>query len=177
MSKHTRRAVLAGIAAAPALAAPALAAHAGNDVRLRELWAQYLEKFAAERAIDAAIVPTRAAYDAEEVGGAAANHLSEANQPLWIKHGLDRLYEDWNAAGELVEEIVEAILEEEAEGLFGIGVKLAALPADGNCRDPAHDHEDAIISALTEIDRLIGSTFVSSFKVLHMDEVDDGAVS
>jgi hypothetical protein len=34
--------------------------------------------------------------------------------------------------------------------------------------DPAPDHEDAIISALGEIDRLIGTTFVSSFSV-HVD--------
>jgi hypothetical protein len=176
MSKsHSRRAVLAGIATAPALAAPALA-HQAGDTRLRELWAQYLEKFAAERAIDAAIDPARAAYDAEEVGGASASHLSEANHPLWKKHGLDRLHDAWNAAGELVDETVEAIREEEAEGLFGIGVKLAALPADGGSRDPVPDHEDAIVSALTEIDRLIGSAFVSSFSV-HMDEADDEAVS
>lgn len=164
MSNHSRRAVLGGIAAVPALAAPALA-HPAGDARLRDLWAKYLEHFAAEQAISAAIVPARAAYDAEEIGGPAASHLSEANRPLWKRHGLDRLYDDWNDAVERVDETIEAIQGEQADGLFGIGAKLAALPSDGNCRDPAHDHEDAIISALTEIDRMIGSTFVSAFSV------------
>jgi hypothetical protein len=97
MSTHSRRAVLAGIAASPALAAPALASQ--GDTRLRELWALYQEKLAAEQAIQASIMPARAAYDAEEVDGAGASHLSKANQPIWEKHGLDRLYEDWNDAG------------------------------------------------------------------------------
>jgi hypothetical protein len=146
----------------------------GQRCRLRELWAQYLEKLTAEKAIHAAIVPARAAYDAEKVRG---DHDSKANRLIWERYGLDRLHDAWNEANERTEETVQAILEEEAEGLFGIVVKIAALP-DGDCRDPAHDHEDAIVSALTEIDRLISSTFVSSFSVLHMDEDgEDGAVS
>jgi hypothetical protein len=107
-----------------------------------------------------------------------SGHHFEACRPLWKKHGLDRLYDAWNAAGEQADETAEAIREEEAEGLFGIGVKLAALPVDGNCRDYAPDHEDAIIAALGEIDRMIGTTFVSSFSV-HVyahDEAEEMAV-
>jgi hypothetical protein len=67
MSKHTRRAVLAGIAAAPALAAPALA-NETSDVRLRELWPQYLKDLAAELAAHAAMELPRAAYEADQPG-------------------------------------------------------------------------------------------------------------
>jgi hypothetical protein len=172
-STTSRRAVLAGIAASPALAAPALASHA-SDARLRELWAQYLEHLAADQAACLAMAMARAAYDAEEPPcppNVLPFHHSEAFRPLWKKRGLDRLFAAWNAAGERADEIVKAIREEEAEGLFGIGVKLAALPVDGNARDDAPDHEDAIVSALSEIDRMIGTTFVSSFSVhIHNDD-------
>jgi hypothetical protein len=172
----SRRSVLAGIAAAPALAAPVLAGDAG-DVRLRELWAQYLDQVAAERAAHFAIVLPRAAYDAEEPpcppNVVLGDHLA-ACRPLWEKHGLDRLYAAWSAAIDRMGETAEAIREQEAEGLFGIGVKLAALPAAGNARDSAPDHEEAILSALSEIDRLIGTSFVASFSV-HIPRYDVAA--
>jgi hypothetical protein len=174
MRNITRRGAvnaLVGAAATPALAAPALAARSG-DAKLRELWAQYLEDLAAEQAACLQFHTAQAAYDAEvppRPDDVSYGDHDAAQRPLWIKHGLDRLYSDWNDAGERTDEIVEAIQEEEAEGLFGIGVKLAALPLDSSgSRDPAPEHEDAIVSALTEIDRLIGSTFVSAFSV-HVD--------
>jgi hypothetical protein len=51
-------------------------------------------------------------------------------------HKLDRLSEDWSDTVERREEIIKTILKEKAEGLFGVGVKLAALPKDGRCADP-----------------------------------------
>ena len=125
----SRRAVLAGIATTPALAAPALASQ--GDIRLRELWAQYLEDLAAEQAVYSVQERARAEYDAElppcPPDIRIADHY-EAHRPLWEKHGLDRLYEAWNDAGERTDETVKAILEQDAEGLFGVGAKLAALP-------------------------------------------------
>lgn len=174
ITTKTRRAVLAGATALPALAAPAFASHAG-DSRLRELWAQYLDHLAAYLAAHLAIAMPRAAYDAEEPPcppDVSPGHHSEACRPLWQKHDLDRLYDAWSAAAERINETVEAIRKEQAEGLFGVGVKLAALPGDGNARDPAPDHEEAILSALSEIDRLIGTTFVSSFSV-HVYDHDE----
>src|ERR1700686_2361514 len=135
----TRRAVLAGIAAAPALAAPVLA-HPAGDSRLRELWAQYLKDLAGELAARAALDPARAAYDAEEPpcpDDMSPGHHFEACRPLWKKHGLDRLYDAWNDAGERTDATIKAILEQEAEGLFGVGAKLAALPTQED-QDPAY---------------------------------------
>jgi hypothetical protein len=60
---HSRRAVLAGIATAPAPAAPALAYQAG-DARLRELWSQYLEDVATERGAHAAFALAHIAHKA-----------------------------------------------------------------------------------------------------------------
>jgi class 3 adenylate cyclase len=170
----SRRAVLAGIATAPALAAPALANHTG-DVRLRELWAQYLEYLAAELAAHAATESARAAYDAEEPpcppDVRIADHL-RAQRPLWEKHDLDRLYNIWNEAGELTDATVKAILEQEAEGLFGVGAKIAALPTQDG-QDPAFEHERAMRSALSNIDRLIGTTFLAAFALVSKTSADD----
>ena len=169
----TRRAVLAGIATAPALSAPALASHVG-DPRLRELWAQYLEYLAVELAAHAATESARAAYDAEEPP-CPPNVLdwhSPAHRSLWEKHGLDRLYDAWNDAGERTDATVKAILEQEAEGLFGVGAKLAALPTQEG-QDSSYEHERAIRSALTDIDRLIGTTFLAAFALTSNTSVDD----
>jgi hypothetical protein len=134
MSAFSRRAVVAGIATAPAITGPALAlTDTSADARLRELWAQYLENLAAERAVVAELEPARAAYDAEEPPWVPGERRQK-NEQLWKKHGLDRLYEAWNDAHDRMNQAVDAILEQEAEGLFGIGAKLAALPCD-NTRD------------------------------------------
>ena len=175
MSKsHSRRAVLAGIAAAPALAAPALADQAG-DAKLRELWARYLKDLAAEQAVSAALDPARAAYDAEEPpcpDDVSPGHHHEACRPLWKKHGLDRLYEAWNDAGARTDAAAKAILEQEAEGLFGVGAKLAALPSQED-QDLAYDQEAAIRSALRDIDRLIGTTFLAAFALVSKTSAED----
>jgi hypothetical protein len=63
----TPAAILAGIATAPALAAPALGNPAG-DASFRDLWPQYLERLAAQQSVGAAGHKARArAYDAKEV--------------------------------------------------------------------------------------------------------------
>jgi hypothetical protein len=94
-----------------------------------------------------------------------------AQQPLWEKHGLDRLYDAWNVAGKRTDETVKAILEQEAEGLFGIGAKLTALPFED--RDPAYDHEHAIRSVLSDIDRLTGTAFLAAFALISSTSADD----
>jgi hypothetical protein len=51
-----------------------------------------------------------------------------AHNWLWRKHGLEELWNAWNSATEAMEATSAAILAVEAEGLLGIGIKLAALP-------------------------------------------------
>ena len=80
-----------------------------------------------------------------------------AHNWLWRKHGLDQLRDAWNDAGSAMCETVEAILQTEAAGLFGVGVKLAALP---DKPDP-EDYEDAVAAVLNDIDRLLGSDFAA----------------
>jgi hypothetical protein len=177
MRNITRRGAvnaLVGAAATPALAAPALAARSG-DAKLRELWAQYLEDLAAEQAAYAAQEQARAAYDAEEPpcpDGVSHGVHFDAQRPLQEKHDLNRLYEAWNDAGERTDETVRAIREQEAEGLFGIGAKLAALPTQ-DMQDPAYDHEATIRSALRGIDQLIGTTFLVTFATVSGTSADD----
>jgi hypothetical protein len=67
---------------------------------------------------------------------------------------------------------MKAILEQEAEGLFGIGAKLAALPTQED-QGHAYDHERTIRSALSNIDRLIGTTFLAAFALVSKTSADD----
>jgi hypothetical protein len=203
----SRRTVLAGIAAAPALAAPALGfatpslsfgeemkqrydalcpetkavfrvlvmSDPASDARLRELWAQYLKYLAAELAAHTAAESARAAYEAEEPPCPPDVWIADhhrAQRPLWEKHDLSRLYNIWNDAGELTDATVKAILEQEAEGLFGVGAKIASLPTQDG-QDPAYEHERAIRSALSNIDRLIGTTFLAAFALVSKTSADD----
>jgi hypothetical protein len=117
----------------------------------------------------------RAACDAEQPPCPPDVWISDhfrTHRPLWEKHGIDRLYATWNDAGERTDETVRAIREQEAEGLFGIGAKLAALPTQDS-QDPAYDHEATIRSALRGIDRLIGTTFLVTFATVSKTTADD----
>jgi hypothetical protein len=74
--------------------------------------------------------------------------------------------------GSRTDATVKAILEQEAEGLFGVGAKLAALPTQEG-QDSSYDHERAIRSALSDIDRLIGTTFLAAFALTSNTSADD----
>ena len=104
-------------------------------------------------------------------GVSPGDHFN-AQQPRWKRHYLDRVYEAWNDVGERTDETVRAIREQEAEGLFGVGAKLAALPTQDS-QDPAYDHEATIRSALRGIDQLIGTTFLATFATVSKTSADD----
>jgi hypothetical protein len=107
------------------------------------------------------VASARARYDAEEPpcpDDVLPGHHLEANQWLWKKHGLDTLYDAWNNAGEAMGESIEVIRDTEATGLLGILVKFLALPTDTE----AEDYEESYVSALPDIDRLLGSNFVGA---------------
>ena len=86
-------------------------------------------------------------------------HHWKAYQWLWNKYGLDTLRDADNRLRAIVEEILRA----EANSLFGIGVKLAALPGgdflDESERDP-RGYVAAVASVLSDINRLLGTDFV-----------------
>jgi hypothetical protein len=85
-------------------------------------------------------------------------HHWEANQLLRTKHGIDVLYDAWNDADGAMRDTIEAIRDTEATGLLGILVKFLALPPDTE----REDYEEAYDSALTDIDWLLGSSFVGA---------------
>jgi hypothetical protein len=55
-------------------------------------------------------------------------------------------------------ETIEEIRDTEATGLLGVLVKFLALPPDTD----KEDYEEAYASALTDIDRLLGSGFADA---------------
>ena len=104
-----------------------------QDVELRLLWSEYLVHADAHAAAQEKQKPARAAFDAEFPpcpDDVLPGEHWRAHNWLWRKHGLDHLSDAWNAAGSAMCETAETILQTEAAGLFGIGVKLAALPAE-----------------------------------------------
>jgi hypothetical protein len=83
----------------------------------------------------------------------------------WLcnKHGLGVLSDAANDARDRLREVVTKILAVEATGLFGIGVKLAALPPshrlyEGPSTDP-EDYMESVALVLSDINRLLGTDF------------------
>jgi hypothetical protein len=162
MSATSRRAILAGIAAAVP-AASAVASIASNaDAELRRLWSEYLKQSAAFDAASEKMKSARAAFDAElppcPDDVLPGDHWS-AHRWLWEKHGLEALNNAWNAEYSAMLGTITTILQTKVEGLAGIGVKLAALPADCD----GQDCKEAVASVLEDIDRLLGSDFTRNF--------------
>ena len=168
MPNLSRRHLVTAAAALPALAVPAVAGttlalspEGDGDAVLLRLWSEYLARAAPHTAAQKEIEPARALYDAEEPAcpdDVLPGHHFEDNQWLWKKHGLDALYDAWNNAGEAMGETIEAIRDTEATGLLGVLVKFLALPPDTE----AEDYEESYFSALTDIDRLLGSSFAGT---------------
>jgi hypothetical protein len=170
MTDHpTRRKVLATLATAAAVSAAstvALAASpalAGADAALPSLWAEYLGHAHAHEAAQAAYGPVRAAFDAEMPPfppDVLPGHHWEAMQPLWRSYGLEELSDASNDAYNRASATIAAIQATPAEGLIGVGIKLAALPVDSeNVSD--EDLKDAIESAMRDIARLTGTDFAA----------------
>jgi hypothetical protein len=169
MPNLSRRHLVTTAAALPALAVPAVAGttlallpEGEGDAVLLRLWSEYLARANADAAAQKEIEPARALYDAEEPARPddvlPGDHF-EANQWLWKKHGLDALYDTWNNAGEAMGETIEVIRNTEATGLLGILVKFLTLPSDPD----KEDYEEKYVSALTDIDRLLGSDFAGAY--------------
>jgi hypothetical protein len=164
MSALCRRSL---ITSAAALAVPAVAvAASGSDVVLRDLWSDYLECAAACDAAEDSYALARDAYETKLPPCPDDVHPIDhrrAHKWLWNKHGLEVLNHAANAH-ERMHGVVEKILNAEATGLFGIGVKLAALPPtvflDGSGDLDPEDYIEAIASVLNDINRLIGTDFV-----------------
>jgi hypothetical protein len=164
----SRRAILAGATAAPALALPSMGAATetitGPDRELRRLWSEYLTLIAADDAVMAKYTPAHTAYEAElppcPEGVLPGDHL-RAHESLWRKHGLDKLWDQRNSIDTAQRETIAAILSTKAEGLFGIAVKLSAMP-DGAQYDQ-EDWTEATAVVLDDIDRLLGTDFGTRF--------------
>jgi hypothetical protein len=175
----TRRAILAGAAALPALAVPAAALAAiqkpdDPDADLRRLWAQYCAELDAYRAVEAVHAPRRAALDREM----EPFYVSETSDPYinwggywgwrdahdavfkkaWRKHKVGGPWRTMNRFYHKIGKTVAAIRAIEAQTLFGIGIKLAAHPTDVDLLD-VEDYREALQSALPDLDALCGGSF------------------
>ena len=170
MPNLSRRSLVTSAAALPVLTVPAVASAASqsDDAILRDLWSEYLVQVAAYEAVSEKYNPARAAFDAElppcPDDVMPADHYKKFRS-LWDKHGLDALCDAINEASDRMDYVIEEILATEAMSLFGIGVKLAALPSnlrmgDSRSRDP-EDYIESVASVLSNINRLIGTDFAS----------------
>jgi hypothetical protein len=169
LTEHlSRRAILAGAAAVPALAGPTALASAAEigvpDSELRRLWSEYSALAAADDALLLKYTPARAAYDAEEPpcpeDVSPGAHFTNC-RPLWLKHGLDELVDKRHSIDTAMRDTIAAILSTKTEGLFGVAVKLSALP-DG-AREDTEDWKETTAVVLEDIDRLLGSDFGARF--------------
>jgi hypothetical protein len=135
-----------------------------SDSKLRELWAQYLEHAAAEREAHAAFKAAAAAFEAEmppcPPDVSPGIHF-RAHRWLQNKTGRACTYKAWGEAADRLVQTIEDIHKEDAEGLFGVGVKLAGQTF-GGIRNSDIDAENAIESALADIDRLLGTDFLAA---------------
>jgi hypothetical protein len=186
MSDLSRRSIVASAAALPALAVPAIAMSSAldlsPDVVLRQLWSEYLVVAEACNAVAEKYAIARAAYEAElppcPDDVSLADHYDN-HEWLWQKHGIDPLSDAANDAHDKMRDMVRRILGVEACSLFGIGVKLAAVPAgirldEGRSCD-AGDYGENVASVLANINRLTGSNFfVPEYD--YADDEDDEAV-
>jgi hypothetical protein len=135
------------------------AATGKGDIKLRRLWWEFIRHRAAYQAAWERYQPMYEAFVAElppcPKGIRPGDHM-RAHNWLWHKHGLEELWNAWNSATEAMEATSAAILAVEAEGLLGIGIKLAALPVGFEL--DSDDLEEARDAVLMDIERLMGFT-------------------
>lgn len=153
----TRRAALTGTAAATAALAtgPAMASAHHSDAELQRLWGEFVAQQNRYNAARAAHDPVRDAFDAAcppststWFGGDRWRDL----QPLWRSFDLDRLTDAWNDEHDKVVALIQTIHATPAEGVYGIGIKLAARHRDWQ----EEDSEEALVAVLEDVKRLTG---------------------
>jgi len=183
MSKSiSRRSVTAALAAIPAAVAMGAAAAATNDTsdaELRRLWAEYRELNQRTEAAWTASHADRDLFDRSILGGKTFAELRDDGIEITeemradYRKAFDARPRDnlWENACELdteLHELVRTIRATPAEGLFGLAIKLTALPAQWedyhvNC---------AALSALGDINRILGTEFTIDGKST-FEEPDD----
>jgi hypothetical protein len=125
MSAINRRSAIAALGSLPALSVPA-ASSPISDAPLRALWAQYLAQVARDKALLERVALSRAAVDAE-LPPKGKDDRWETFEALSLKHGHRQHYDEWCDGHAEIAETVRQIQQTPAEGVFGIGVKLAAI--------------------------------------------------
>jgi hypothetical protein len=175
-----RRASTATAAVAVVAVAGTQALASTQDAELRRLWSEYLGHVDTCATARKKMEPARAAFDAQfppcPDDVLPGDHWC-AHDWLWQKHDLQSLSDAWHAARAGMRETIDTILQTKAEGLFGIGVKLAAMTTDQRERD-LYEYEDAVVAVFDDIDRLLGSDF--ALRTTHdavEAESEEGAVT
>jgi hypothetical protein len=172
----SRRTVLAGAAALPALAAPSIVqatAKSPADHELQRLWSKFQAEVAAHEAAAERMRGPRAAYDAAEpprpvpMWVPCAEH-DQACRRLWELHDLDALWAEWNAAFDCHLLTLKEIREAKAETLHGVAIKLAAIRRETDDTD----YLDAMHDALSAADRILATDFVAVLPDLYWLEED-----
>jgi hypothetical protein len=104
------------------------------------------------------------------------DHL-KAYRWLWEKHGVDVLIDAVDDQHERMKRVVKKIRKTEASGVFGIGVKLAALEPCiflNDSRSEPDDCAEALSCVLGDINRLVGTDFaVTLYADEYADEEED----
>ncbi len=143
-------------------------------MELRQLWAAYVEQAHIADAAWAKAHASRDAFDARHEpeimrNSDRSNDEWEAAEPerrayldkLTLALDTEELGVLWNDAcdqGKRRSAIIKAIRAIPAEGMAGIGIKLAALP----CEREDYDLECSARAVLPDLDRLTGLSFLSA---------------
>jgi hypothetical protein len=155
MTITSRRAVLAGVAAVPALSLPAAASGADE---LHKLWLEYVAHSETCRIAHDKFSLAHAAFEAElserPAGVVLGDHL-RAHEWLAERHNEPELFRAFCEADGAVRKTAEKIAKVEAIGLEGIAIKLAAMPYHYDTEDQGR----AVYSVLKDIERLVGGNF------------------
>lgn len=178
-STPSRRAVIAAsaaLAAGTAVNLAAIVAKAEGDAELRALWAEYQSQVPI---VESTYANYKRARDPFEVEMPRADEIPDWDERtaewnrLWTKHGLEPLNDAWNRASDRLTATVGRIQAAKATTLFGIAVKLVALPLSNFSPDDC-DYDDAVRSTVSDLDTLLGTTEFSAAYVAVAGERFEG---
>jgi hypothetical protein len=180
-SRLSRRTALVGLSGVgSALMAPAIGHALGkaapqttvptDDTELRPLWAEYVSALEVTRAAHAEFEKANAVFESElppcpdDVN--PGDHF-RANKPLQHSTGRTAAWERWNDSDLAMRKIIERIQQAPISGLFGIGVKLAAVVE----QPEEADYVESSAVVLTDINRMTGANF--TVQLGWMDDADE----